>query len=233
MTVKVVLGLLVLVLAVFGFQQLRSNQEIKERIRRGRVPVAIEDAKAQNQREVRLSAPIPYYAEVRSLDEALANYATVVARPVSQFTQINPDRKEIETWYKLEVVDFLSQPKLAKCTDCSFAKSVPTELQPVQANEIVVVRNTGSVVLDGIKVTSSDRMFPDFKMNQKYLFFLSLDLSTRVGLIDLGQAGVSVIESDGEITPISDDNGLNNELKKRFGKIDQIKTQLRFRRFPE
>jgi hypothetical protein len=89
-------------------------------------------------------------------------------------------------------------------------------------------------VLDGINVTSSDRMFPDFKVNQKYLFFLSLDLSTRVGLIDLGQAGVSVIESDGQITPISHNSDrLNNEVKTRFGKIDQIKTQLRSRRFPE
>jgi hypothetical protein len=220
--------------ALLGFQRLRTNKELTDDLRRGRVAVAVEDAKARNQREAKLSAPIPYHAEVKDLDDALANYTTVIARPVFQYSQVNTDSKEIETWYKFEVSDFLSQPKLAKCTNCSSTKSVPSELNPIQANEIVVVRNTGSVVLDGIKVTSSDRMFPDFTINQKYLLFLSLDLNTRFGFIDLGQAGVSVVESDGQVTPISDKSArLNNELKLRFGKIDQIKKRLQFRRFPD
>ncbi len=234
MTVKVVLGVVFLVLALFGFQQLRSNQETKERVRRGRVPVAIEDAKAKNQEEVRLPAPIPFYAAVSSLDEALSHYSTVIAKPILQYSQVSPNSKEIETWYKLEVIEFLSQPKNSKCADCSFAKDVPPQLQPVQGNEIIVTRNTGSVVSDGVRVITSDLKFPDFKMNQPYLILLSLDLGTRVGLIELGPEGVSAIESDGRITPISDkSNKLNKELETRYGNIDQIKTQLKSRSFPE
>ena len=235
MTAKVILAGFSLGLALlFGIQQLRSNQEKKERMRRGRVPVAVEDAQSKNQREVSLPASFPYYASVKDLDDALANYTTVIAKPVLGHSQMNAESKEIETWYKLEIIDFLSQPKNGKCPDCSFAKDVPSELQPIQANEIVVVKNTGSITLEGIKVTTSDQAFPDFTMNQKYLLFLSLDSATRVGSVELGPAGVSAIEPDGQIAPVSEkSNTLTKQLEERYGNVDEVKRQLRFRRFPQ
>jgi hypothetical protein len=234
MAVKVLLVVFSLSLALFGIQRQISNQEQNERARRGRIPLAIEEAKAKNQREVILPAPIPYYARTTSLDDALVHYTTVIAKPRSQYSQFTPLSKEIQTWYKFEVLDFLSQPRNSRCADCSFAKDIPPQLLPVRSDEIVVVRNTGTVVSDGVTVTTSDATFPDFKMNQPYLLFLSLDLETRVGLIEIGPAGVSTIESSGETTAVSDkSNKLNNELKTRYGKIDQIKRRLQFRRFPE
>jgi hypothetical protein len=235
MIIKVFATVAILGVALFGFQQLKSTRNLEDSLIRGKAAVAAEDAKAKGQREVKLSAPIAYYAQVNSLDDALANYTTLIARPISQHSQISPSSKQIETSYKLEVIDFLSKPKATKkCTHCPFAKAIPSELQPVQGNEVVVVRNTGTVVLDGVKVTSSDKEFPDFKLNQKYLFFLLLDLNTRVGFIDLGQAGVSVVESDGQVSPVSANFGkLSKELRTRFGKINQIKTGLQSRRFPE
>jgi hypothetical protein len=230
----IVVSLCIAVTLLFGFQKIRSNHELKERMRRGRIPAAIEDARAKNQKEINLPAPIPLYASVKTLDDALANYSTIIAEPLLQYSEINPDSKEIQTWYKLNVLEFLSDPKNAKCTNCSFAQQVPTQLQPVEANEIILVRNIGTVVSDGVKVTTSDWSFPDFKPKQKYLLFLSIDPRTRIGSIDLGPAGVSTIESDGEIRAVSQySNQLNTELKNRYGKIDQLQKQLHFRRFPE
>lgn len=234
MGIKLVLGALVLVVAGFGLLQLRSNYQDKQRMARGRVSLAVEHAKANKKSEITLPAPIPFYAAVGNLDDALSRYSTVVAKPIQEFSQINPESKEVETWYKLEVVDFLSAPQNAKCTNCSFPKNAPPELQPVQENEILVVQYTGTVVSDGVKVTSTDLTFPDFKLNQQYFLLLSLDLQTRVGLIELGPAGVSSIDSNGELSPVyAKSPKLSQALTERYGKIDKIKQNLKSRSFAQ
>jgi hypothetical protein len=233
MAIKLVLGALVLVVVGFGLLQLRSNYQDKQRMARGRVSLAVEHAKANNKDEIMLPAPKPYYAGVSNLDDALSHYSTVVAKPIREQSQINPDTKEIETWYKLEVTDFLSTPQNAECANCSsFVKQVPADLHPLQENEILVVRYTGTVLSDGVKVKSSDLTFPDFKLNQEYLLFLALDLRTRVGLIELGPGGVSTIDANGELSPVYAQNAkLTQDLKVRYGNIGNIKQSLKFRRF--
>ena len=145
-----------------------------------------------------------------------------------------PTTKEIETWYKLQIVDFLSEPQSARCTDCSASRDVPQQLQPVLEDEILLVRNTGTVVSEGVKVTSSDLIFPDLKLNQEYLLFVSIDLRTRVGVIELGATGVSTIDADGQISPVNAGRGqLSNELKARYGKMDKIQMNLKSQRFSE
>jgi arginyl-tRNA--protein-N-Asp/Glu arginylyltransferase len=122
-----------------------------------------------------------------------------------------------------------------KCSDCSSTKYVPAELQPIKSDEIVIRRNTGTVVADEVEVTSIDLLYPEFKLHQQYLFFLSYDGETRVGTIELGAAGVSAIGTNGQVTPISEkSNRLNKQLTSRYGDdISQIRAELKFRRFPE
>jgi hypothetical protein len=236
MAAKVIVATLSVVIAVLlGIQQFRSNRHMKEDMRRGRISRAIEDAKAKNKNKITLPAPIPYYAGVNTLDEGLASYTTLIAEPISRHSWINQTSGEIETWYKLHVVDFLSQPKNMKCSDCSSTKYVPAELQPIKSDEIVIRRNTGTVVADEVEVTSIDLLYPEFKLHQQYLFFLSYDGETRVGTIELGAAGVSAIGTNGQVTPISEkSNRLNKQLTSRYGDdISQIRAELKFRRFPE
>jgi hypothetical protein len=95
------------------------------------------------------------------------------------------------------------------------------------------VRNTGSLVSDGIKVTSNDATFPDFELNQTYLLFLSLDLTTKIAAIELGPAGVAKVNSDGELAPVNESQArLSETLAHTYGKVDKIKEQLKLRRFP-
>lgn len=232
MTVKLVLAVVSCALAIlFSVQQYRSNEEKKQRAAKGRIPVAIEDAQANNQREVTLPAPIPLYAAVRNLDEALAHYTTVIAQPISKVSKMNASG-EIQTWYKARVIDFLSQPVNLDCRTCSHSASVPSELQPIATDQIVFSKNGGALVSDGIQVTSVDRVFPDMQVGRAYLLFISFDAFTRVGSLELGPTGVSAINADGTISPISESHvKLHKELKSRYGKIDQIKQQLQFRRF--
>lgn len=234
MTIKFLAVIGVVIAGFFAFQQLRSTRNIDEALAKGRIRIAAEAAKAKNQREITVPAPIGIYAQVTNLDQALANYTTVIARTVSKHSYLTTDSKEIATWYKFEVIDFLSQPRTARCSSCPSLKTMPTEIAPINDNEIVVVRNVGTVIVDDVKVTSISNNFPEFQLKQQYLLFISVDLNTRVGSIELGPAGVSIVEGDGEISPASSTaNKLNSELRKRFGKIEKVKAALQFRRFPE
>jgi hypothetical protein len=231
---KIILALFILIIGLFGMQRLWLNYNQKEKVKLGRVVLAIEDTKSKGKRDVQLPAPIPLYASVSNLDEALANYSTVIMRPVRRVSQIGPNSKEIETWYKLEIVEYLSQPnRVSACLSCISATGIPTELRSIGENELLVVQNVGSVVSDGITVTSTDLMFPEFKFEHEYLLFVSIDPNTRIGEIELGPAGVSVIDAGGELKPISEkSHKLNDELTARFGKIQNVKQELKFRRFP-
>jgi hypothetical protein len=231
--IKILAFIAILVLGSVAVQQL-SKRSVDEVLLKGRIRLAAETAKEKNESEITISAPIPIYAEVRDLDAALAKYSTVIVRLVSRHSFISSDTKEITTWYKFEVTDFLSQPMTAKsCNSCPSAKSMPSEVSPTKENEILLVRLVGTVVEGGVRVTSVDRNFPDFQFNKQYLLFIEMDLHTRIATVQLGPAGVSIIEPDGQISSVSSATRLNSELRKRFGKVENVKSALRFRRFPE
>ena len=234
MAPKIILSFLILIIGVFGMQQLWSSYDQKEKLKLGRVALAVEDAKSKGKKHVQLPARIPIYASVSSLDEALANYSTVIVRPFARHSQIGLSSKDVETWYRLEVVDYLSQPnRISACSSCVPPADIPTELRSIGENELIVVRNVGSVISDGISITTTDLMFPDFQIGREYLLFLSIDRNTGVAEIELGPDGVSVIESSGELKPLSEkSHKLNGELVSRFGRIEQVKEQLKFRKFP-
>lgn len=233
MTIKILALIGIFIAGGVVVQQLRSKRNVDEVLLKGRIRLAAETAKEKNQSEITIDAPIPYYAGVRDLDEALAKYSTVIARLVSRHSFISSDTKEITTWYKFEVTDFLSQPRAMSCNSCPSAKSMPSEITPNKENEILLVRNVGTVVEDGVRVNSVERAFPDFQLNKQYLLFISIDLQTRIASIELGPAGVSIIEPEGQISSVSSATRLNSELRKRFGKVENVKSALRFRRFPE
>lgn len=196
MAVKILVALIISVVALFGLHTVWTKYQLKHDLRRDSFDKLIKRAKAEGKQEIHLLPSIPYYASVNSLDEALVNYSTVLAKPVSTHVQLNSESQNLETWYKMQVVDFLSQPNQSKpCSACRSrqGETIPPNVIPTLENEFVLVKNTGSLVFDGIKVTSSDATFPDFEVNQTYLLFLSLDLSTRIAAIELGPAGVAKI----------------------------------------
>lgn len=233
MGIKILAFIGILVVGSVAVQQLRSKRSVDEVLLKGRIRLAAETAKEKNQSEITIAAPIPIYAEVRDLDAALAKYSTVIVRLVSRHSFISSDTKEITTWYKFEVTDFLSQPTAKSCNSCPSAKSMPSEVSPTKENEILLVRLVGTVVEGGVRVTSVDRNFPDFQFNKQYLLFIEMDLQTRIASIALGPEGVSTIEPDGQVSSVSSATRLNSELRKRFGKVENVKSALRFRRFPE
>lgn len=236
MATKVLVALILSVVALFGLHSAWTNYQLKSDSKRRSLDRLVKQAKAEGKNEIKLMPRIPYYASVSGVDEALTSYTTVLIKPQAFHVQLNSESQDIETWYKMKVVDYLSQPnKPVPCLACSLRQNetIPPEVFPTQDNEFVLVKNTGSLVSDGVTVNSSDATFPDFVLNETYFLFLSLDLNTRIGVIELGPAGVAKIGTDGQLTPVNKNEGkLTRMLAEKYGQIDQVKEQLKLRRLP-
>src|SRR5205807_3808648 len=106
----------------------------------------IKIAKAKGDRQVVFPGPIPIYDDFGSLDEAIANYEIVVARPIEKVSFLL-DPRDITSFYRLEIMETLSPQKLAKCC---FPKDAPNELLPLNTNEVYLRVGGGTLMLDGI-----------------------------------------------------------------------------------
>ncbi|MFL6277829.1 MAG: hypothetical protein ACJ74G_21790, partial [Blastocatellia bacterium] len=129
----------------------------------------------------------------------------------------------IRTWYKFKIVEKLSHKELKPC-DCMPADLVaPQEMFPLSANEILVPRAGGSVMVDGVEVTEDDLQFPQFALSTRYLLFLQTDDSGQIGLLGMGPTGVFVEQEDDRLEPLSRrPNALTSDITTRFRSSIQL-----------
>ena len=230
MSVKIILAIIAVVVLLGIGQAWSRYQSKKEALLDINEKVRV--AKTKGERELRVPAPIPYYATVSSLDDALGNYSTVIAEPTFVHTRLSSNAERVEAWYKFKIIDFLSEPeKPHLCGSCESVKNVPPEMLPIKEDEVLVVRGAGNLEVDGIKVSYEDLSFPNYHLNQQYLLFAIIDFNSRIASIELGPQGVSLVTSDGELQPIGSASRLTANLKNRFGKADSIKAALKFKKF--
>ena len=111
---------------------------------------AADAAKAKGQNKISMRAPIGEHAEgVKDLNEALRYYHMILAVPIEKQSRPFEDAG-IRTWYKFKIVEKLSHKQLKPC-DCVPADLVaPQEMFPLGADEILIPRGGGSVMVDGI-----------------------------------------------------------------------------------
>ncbi|HKP73814.1 MAG TPA: hypothetical protein VJT82_12805 [Pyrinomonadaceae bacterium] len=190
----------VLIVVGITWTKSSSQQNVNER---GTIAWHVQNAKKSGKKQVEIPAPIPIYAAVNGLDDALARFTTVVAQLVEMKSYVQ-DRSKIVTWYKFRVLEYLSQPPQSECPDCLNDIVIPEELRPLQADEFVVSDVGGSVLVDGVEVSSRDSEFrQSFSLSQKYLLFLSLDSSRRVGSLNIGPSAIFTIDSDDVLAPVT------------------------------
>ena len=173
-------------------------------------------ARAKGQRKVLIPGPINDYAiGVKGLDDALSHYGAVVAQQISQKSYIASTNElykdnEIRTWYKFKILENLSQKPLPKCSTCGVElyteKRIPQELLPLNADEILIETDGGTIEIDGVTVIMLDRQIPNFSESKRYLLLLSVDPSGKVGLLNMGPVGIYTINSEDMIEPISKQN---------------------------
>src|SRR5262247_1165438 len=126
-------------------------------------------AKERGERRLQISVPrssAPEYKSVSNIDEALSNYAVVIARPMAR--ESKNQIYAISTWYKFKVIENISDKSFS---DRPNHADAPKELLPVQPDEILIPKAGGDLIVDGVEVICDEPGFPQFEMSRTYLLF--------------------------------------------------------------
>ena len=229
----IVTALLILILAVVS--GLRSRGQESELIRLENSPEAgtlkwySDVAKAKGETEAVFSAGLHRYVAVKDLDECLKHFTVLLGEPLEAKSYAT-DSRSITTWYRFKVIDTFLERDTTHCSTCPQPPRPPTDLIVPNAHEVLIPRHGGSVNFDGIKLTSIEADFPNFKTGQQYLLFMSFNSQTRVGTIQLGPWGVFQVNPDLTVRSVKVDatDGLGTDIKKRFSNsLTNLKPYLR------
>ena len=180
-----------------------GQQQSGERAQdRGTLAWHVREARARGRQQVTISTPIPLLAAVSGIDNALSRFTVVIAEPLTMRTRAQ-DRSNLETWVKFRVLETLSQNP-PECPACLSGVEPPVELLPLEENEILVPIAGGRLELDGVEIISRSDNFPELSTSRKYLLFLSLDSSRKLGMLHVGPYGVfTVNEANDVVEPIA------------------------------
>lgn len=185
-----------------------------------------QDAQANGLQEVTIPTLFWDKEAVGGFDDATAKYTVVVAQPVkAQSYAWIPEAQTIGTWYKFQILETLSSKPLLQCAECPPTQDAPSEMQPLNAGEMAVSKFGGTLVINGIPIHSVDGDFPDFVVSQRYLLFIDLDTSKRVGDVSSGGVAVFSVDGSGNLAPlIPNSEQLTTDIANRFGNsLNQIR----------
>ena len=156
----------------------------------------VEKEKAKGNRTAEFPAPEIEYAEEIGLEEAIAKTTVVLADVLEKHSrQVDPGN--IFTFYRLGVIETLSQPTTAPC--CNPKESdFPTDLPPLGPNEMYFAGVGGTITLDDVEVTVTED-YRELRPNGRYLLFLSTTESGKFSIGKLGPRGVFKVSGDGRL----------------------------------
>lgn len=182
----------------------------------GTIKQHAERAKARGEQQaVMPRSHIEYAGDGLNLDEAFSHYSLVVAQPIQERAVIAHPHS-ISTWYKLRVIETILPSKAPSCSTCFDSAQPPGELLPLNADEVLVARSGGELIVDGVNITM-DSDFPPLSKSKKYLFLLSVNPSGTAG-IGAGPAGVFSVNDDGSVMPIiKKSHAINRDMQNRSG----------------
>jgi len=176
--------------------------------------------------EVFVSVPIEVaHEDVAGFDEAMNYYSIVVAETLSKQT-LAVSAYDTETWFKFAITEILSTKQPHVCV--SGACSLPATLSAPSQNELWLSKAGGAIVRNGVTINLEWKDFPDFTIGQKYLLFIDLNQSTRVGVPAIGPVGVFMVDDSGTIASVFDEEtSLKSEIASRFGNsLGQIRNTI-------
>jgi hypothetical protein len=164
-------------------------------------------AAANGDRHVDLTEPLALRIYVPGIDSALTYYSAVVLEPIAKETVVDED-DQLYTWYKCKLLATVSKiehplPSMAQALDAVPEGLLPDNLLPLQAGWILIPRRGGTVTVNDIVISSTDRSFPDFVLAQRYLVLLDFSPEEKVAVIPLQEVGVFRIDSDDRLSPLS------------------------------
>lgn len=183
----------------------------------------IKRVKARGDKEVTFPVAETIGEEVNGLDDAVAKYSILLVEPLENIS-ILADPRTIVTYVKFRVLETLSSKGDAN----SFVdQEVPSELPPLNSNEIYIVEEGGTLEIDGVKVTQKGKY--EFSKSQGYLIFVSQSSVRSVGAITLGEYGVFLVKPDSSIEALSEVvTPLRKDLARLHGNsLNRVKSSLK------
>jgi hypothetical protein len=211
----------VLVVGLLGVSVYSKRQRWQSRQtppRENRLQWLLDQAKANGEKQVVLSAPTTEYlgdSASTTLDRALSNYTTVVATPTEVRSYVAENSEDIVTWVRFTIIESLSQAEKPACAGCDVPQP-PEEFSKVGENEFVMSKVGGRVVVQGISVVMADPEFPEFSLGKKYLLFISR-YPSGVALIGVGPKGVFAVDDEGKMGEINPKpHPIKTEVKQRL-----------------
>ncbi len=147
-----------------------KTQQPSEPQERGTLKWLAQRAKDKGEQQVVTHSIVEYAGSGGSMEEALSYYSVVIAQPIEERTYVHDS--EILTWYKFRIMEVLSQKIAPPCSPCFSSINPPGELLPLNANEFLVSKNEGAVLIDDVKVIMKELDFPPFSKSERYLLLL-------------------------------------------------------------
>ncbi|HEY2961850.1 MAG TPA: hypothetical protein VGJ37_05505 [Pyrinomonadaceae bacterium] len=164
------------------------------------------------------SATLPIeimHEDVDGFDDARTHYSIVVADAVSK-QSFAISAYSIETWFKFTVTETILSTGPHICV--TGACSLPAGLPAAGSNELWLSKAGGTIERNGVTVNFEWNEFPDFNIGQRYVLFIDMNQSTRVGANALGPVGVFMLDNNGIMAAVlGEDTNLKSDISSRFG----------------
>jgi len=217
----------IVVFAVLAYTTIsRTKPQRKDVPNNNRLKWYAAEAKNEGKQKEVIPAGMTDYlgSDSPGLETSLSIYSVVVARPVEKRTF--EDGNSIKTWYKFSIVEALTPLRDPVCFGC-VTLSPPLDM-PLDTNEFVMLRNGGTLTIDGVELEQRASDFPEFKEHQKYLLFLSL-YPNKIAITAGGPLGVFEVDDKENLTPFSQEsNPIRDGVKRKFNNsLGSLKQRLK------
>lgn len=180
----------------------------------------LERVRAENKTELILPSVIQLPGTVNSLEQVIESYSLLRVKVKDAeviVTQPDPDIEviDIETWYKLEVLEVPHQQ--SNVGEEPLPEGIPKRLLPLFPSESFLVVSGGTVTVDGIKVTrsvGSDEV--PLALKREYLIAADLGYGDK-RIRTVAKAGVFLID-DTSLKPVrARHSQLAREVEEKYG----------------
>jgi len=167
--------------------------------REGRIALEVKSAKSHDQNNVELLAPIGMPTGISTVDDVFNHYSVVVAELVSK--RVGADADDVNTWHKFRISELLAEQPNNPLE--AFTDRVPLDLLPLQAEELLIVRHGGKIVVDGVTVTETSRDDLSFDTAHRYVLFLYFESSSKIASLAADRASAFLITAEGELAALT------------------------------
>lgn len=226
--VKPLAVIAIAVLAVFAYTTIsRTKPQRKDVPDNNKLKWYAAEAKKEGKQKEVIPAGMTEYigSDSPSLERSLSIYSVVVAQPVEKRTFAS-EGNSLKTWYKFRIVDALTPLRDPVCFGC-VTLSPPLDM-PLDQNEFVMLRNDGTLTVDGVEIEQRESGFPAFREHQKYLMFISL-YPNKLAITAGGPLGVFEIGDKETLIPfMQEPNPINEGIKGKFkNSLGSLKQRLK------